>query len=95
MTTKKTLNTLTPQDLEEIRKCLPYSWRLQICQANPGLTARNVTETFYLRTRNSQWTTTVFGAIVKTLRKQNKKELASKCLHRIRMCRSIQLDAVA
>lgn len=86
---------LTQHDLAEIRKCLPYDWRLQICLTHRDLTARNVTEVFYLRTRNSDWTTKVFGSIARTLRKQGQKELASKCLHRIRLCRSIQLDAVA
>lgn len=91
----KPKNLVRKQDLQKIRKLLPYDWRLQIAQGHPQITPRLISETFYLRTRNADSTEIVFGMIAKMLDALGEKQLAEKCQNRIQLCRATQLKPAA
>jgi hypothetical protein len=86
---------LTIQDIEKIRKLLPYGWRQQIQQRHPRLTTRQISETFYLRTSNPLTTGKVFTAIAKYLDRMGEHSLSIKCRDRIRYCKKRKLAAAA
>jgi hypothetical protein len=88
-------NQLSTQDLQQIRTALPYGWRQQILELHPGLTARQVSETFYLRTRNVDTTGRVFTCIAKMLDDLGLFDLATKCRNRIDFCKAAQLTTAA
>jgi hypothetical protein len=81
---------LDDQDLESIRKFLPYDWRQQILAAHPNLNARLITECFALRTRNAVAAETVFTIVARILQELGQDQLATKCHHRIQYCKAVQ-----
>lgn len=91
--TTKPLKELTLQDIEIIRTFLPYDWRLQITKSWAGITTRQITETFYLRTRNPQWAEIVFSTIHRILHELGEKDLAEKCQARIQYCQATAIIA--
>jgi hypothetical protein len=82
-------------DLTKIRKLLPYNWRQQIHQMHPAISERQITETFYLRTRNAEHAEIVFSTIYQMLQNLGKTDLAQLCQNRIQLCRTTQLKPAA
>jgi hypothetical protein len=79
---------LTQPDLEKIKNFLPHDWRLKIRASHPDLTTRQITETFYCRTKNSSWAEIVFTAISRILDAAGQSVLSEKCKSRIRLCQA-------
>jgi hypothetical protein len=92
---KKTTTSLQLHDVIQIRKLLPYDWRLQITNAHPEITTRQISETFYLRTRNAVNAEIVFATIAGLLKQLNHHKLARKCMKRIEHCNLVQSVAAA
>jgi hypothetical protein len=75
--------TLGPDDINSIRNLMPYDWRKQIAGAT-GLTERQISEVFYLRTSNPDHNFLVWAIIRRKLKALHMDDLATKVNTRIK-----------
>lgn len=84
---QNTETTTTPphlkmDDINSIRNLLPYDWRIQIASAT-GLTERQVSEVFYLRTTNPEHNKAVWMVIKRQMKAMHQTDLVDKIKARI------------
>lgn len=83
------MKTLTKRDLTKIRGFLPQNWRLKIAEKHAGVSVRQITEVFNLRSKNPDQVAIVWGTINEALNAANQTRLADRVQQHIAFCTAL------